>query len=318
MRIASFTCGGALFAAGVVTATFLGQPPLKTADCRPTQPLTVMQTDHCVDADSVAGPLSIKDKAIMNRLLREASTLLENEQCADMDLLMKQLELDRCSLELPTKHDPPEDETDLYARARQSVVTVGGIYKCGRCDKWHASTATGFVISAEGAIVTNYHVVDAENKESLVIMTADGYVTPVKRILAASKRDDLAILKVDVEGLVPLTLFSESPEPRVGTPISVISHPAGHFYSFTTGVISRYMDVPDSSGTFSAFAITADYARGSSGAPVMNQQGHVVGIVRSTESIYYSVTKGQQNNLQMVYKICIPVASLHKLLEQAI
>jgi S1-C subfamily serine protease len=117
-------------------------------------------------------------------------------------------------------------------------------------------------------------------------------------------------------GLVPLPLFSQAPEPPVGTAISVISHPAGHFYSFTTGIISRYMDVLDPSGTYSAFAITADYARGSSGAPVMNQQGQVVGIFRSTESIYYSENRGQQRNLQMVYKICIPVASLHKLLEQ--
>ncbi len=318
MRFASFLCGGVLFALGIGTACFFGQPPTMTRQCPEAQQASSAEALNCDDSVDDSGPMSIKDRTIMNRLVREATSLLEQQRCVDQEQLIKQLELDRCSLDLAAAPPQPQDEIALYAGAHQSVVTIGGIYKCGRCDKWHASTATGFVISANGAIVTNYHVVNTEEKETLVVMTADGYVTPVKRILAASERDDLAILKVDLEGLVPLPLFSGVRTAPVGTPISVISHPAGHFYSFTTGVVSRYMEVPDPSGTFSAFSITADYARGSSGAPVMNQQGQVVGIVRSTESIYYSVDKGQQNNLQMVYKICIPVASLHKLFDQAI
>jgi S1-C subfamily serine protease len=305
----------ALFGLGISTATFLGNAPAARESCPETPGNVLARLDPCADSVLDSGPASIKDKEMMGRLLSEASALLDQRQCTDIDQLVKQLELDRCSLEPAPPRAAPRDASDLYASARHSVVTIGGIYKCDRCDKWHASTATGFVISADGAIVTNYHVVDAEERETLVVMTADGYVTPVKRVLAASEPDDLAILKVDMQGLAPLPLYGEAPDPPVGTAISVISHPAGHFYSFTTGIISRYMEVPHRSDAFPAFAITADYARGSSGAPIMNPEGQVVGIVRSTQSIYYSEKKGQQQNLQMVYKICIPVASLRKLID---
>jgi V8-like Glu-specific endopeptidase len=63
-------------------------------------------------------------------------------------------------------------------------------------------------------------------------------------------------------------------------------------------------------------AITADYAKGSSGAPVFNRKGQVVGVVSSTSSIYYSVENGKKENLQMVVKNCIPVESIRELIQK--
>jgi S1-C subfamily serine protease len=146
-------------------------------------------------------------------------------------------------------------------------------------------------------------------------MTADGYVIPVERVLAANRRDDLAVLKVEREGLPPLPLADSGQATAVGSPVGLISHPGGHFYSYTSGVVSRYMKVPGRSGAFDAFSITADYARGSSGAPVLNDKGQVVGIVKSTESIYHSTNNSAPRHLQMVCRICIPVTSLKELLE---
>ena len=59
-----------------------------------------------------------------------------------------------------------------------------------------------------------------------------------------------------------------------------------------------------------AVAVTADYARGSSGAPVLNGQGQVVAVVSSTESIYYTEDGQRQRDFQMVFRTCIPTSNL--------
>ena len=100
----------------------------------------------------------------------------------------------------------------------------------------------------------------------------------------------------------------------IGSSVSVISHPGQRYYCYTSGVVSRYTQLRSKEGPAKAMTITADFARGSSGAPVMNDSGEVIGVVRSTESLYYKVEKGQQKNLQMVFKTCIPATSLLKLI----
>ena len=100
----------------------------------------------------------------------------------------------------------------------------------------------------------------------------------------------------------------------VGSAVSVISHPDGRFFCYTAGVVSRYMKIQAAGQTADAMAITADYARGSSGAPVLNSQGQVVAVVSSTESIYYTQEGQRQLNLQMVFRTCIPASSLLRML----
>jgi S1-C subfamily serine protease len=171
------------------------------------------------------------------------------------------------------------------------------------------------VITGGGAIVTNYHVVDDATKTTLVVMTADGRVSPVQRVLAASRADDLAILKVDADALVPLPVATTTDAAPVTAPIGIISHPAQHFYCYTSGNVSRRTKIRRGSQAVDAIWVTADYARGSSGAPVLNSRGQVVAIVKSTDSVYHSIKDGKPQNLQMVFKICIPSTSLLKLVE---
>jgi S1-C subfamily serine protease len=265
--------------------------------------------------DEAASPESIDDRAIKQHIERDGGALVDKGAATKMAALIEQLSVRECELELPhTALKRPEDGL-LYEQAKQSVVVISAIYKCGRCNNWHAGCATGFVISSTGAIVTNYHVVDSPDKSALVAMTADGRLLPVKRVLAANKTDDVAILEVDVQGqaLTPLPIAKRAAP--IGSDVSVISHPSHRYYCYTSGVVSRYTRLSSKDGRpANAMAITADFARGSSGAPVLNANGEVVGIVRSTKSIYYTVEKGEQKNLQMVFKTCVPAASLLKLI----
>jgi len=63
-------------------------------------------------------------------------------------------------------------------------------------------------------------------------------------------------------------------------------------------------------------AVTADFARGSSGGPAFNDCGNVVGFVCSTSSVYYKVGQGRKDDLQMVFKNCVTAASVLKLIKR--
>jgi len=260
-------------------------------------------------------PASIEDQAYESRLKRQAAALMENRRTVAMRDLMGQLKRDVCVLDLPQFELTRCDPVDLIKRARDSVVVVAGVYKCQKCTRWHTTTASGFVISSSGAIVTNYHVVDNDTLETLVVMTSDRRVLPVVEVLAASQPDDLAILSVEVDDLLPLPFAETTAAAPIGAPVGVVSHPDGRFYCYTSGVISRYMRIHSSGHQVDAVSITADYARGSSGAPVLNHQGQVVAVVMSTESVYYTDDGERQRNLQMVFKTCIPSRSLLRLIQ---
>jgi hypothetical protein len=82
-------------------------------------------------------------------------------------------------------------------------------------------------------------------------------------------------------------------------------------------MVSRHVKSRLKNGAMVDFvSITADYARGSSGGPVLNDRGEVIGIVKSTQPIFYRMIEGKGENLQMVVKLCIPSASILKLIKQ--
>jgi S1-C subfamily serine protease len=192
---------------------------------------------------------------------------------------------------------------------------VAGAFKCSKCTRWHASPASGLLIAPDGTFVTTYHVVNDAKKHTLIAMTRDGTVYPVGEVLAASREDDVVILRLGAAGVEfrPVALSDDAP---VGALVCVISHPAKRFYVLTQGVVSRYFRRTKDGQRVTRMSITADFARGSSGAPVFNERGAVVGLVGSTESVYYKVTKGKKENLQMVFKQCAPASSILKLIRQ--
>ena len=306
----------------VVIATVLGAWLFCPAVPSPPPDSTAGLADRteavlCRDAGGAdhTAPVGIEDQLLKDMLKRQAESLLEGGQTVDMAILIRQLTHGTSPLDLQAPDSGVYDAADLYLSASKSVVVVSGIYHCGSCSDWHVSTASGFVLTADGAIVTNYHVVDSPEYQTMVVMTADRQVHPVKRVLAASRADDLAILKIDAEGLCPLPLVGSLADAPVGSPISVISHPDGRYYHYSDGIISRHLRLDASGRTVDALTISAEYARGSSGAPVLNRRGQVVAVVSNTESIYYTQDGPRQRDLQMVIRTCAPAASILRLIQ---
>jgi serine protease Do len=251
---------------------------------------------------------TFNDREIRDHLVKEMSALREAGKLASSDMLDEQLARQQVALSLnATPASAVLSPAELYARCEAGVIVVANLYKCGRCDHWHTNAATGFVIHSEGIAVTNYHVIENQRENMLGAMTIDARVVPILEVLAANKKADIAIIRLGGSGYTALPLAEADP---VGTPVVVISHPSQRFYTLTSGIISRYFF----DGRGPRVAITADFAKGSSGAPVINPNGAVTGVVSSTSSVYYNQKDGIDRNLQMVVKVCIPAQSIRDLL----
>lgn len=231
--------------------------------------------------------------------------MMDSDETVSMESLIEQLKKEpRAKLGLP------EGKGGRAEDVQKAIAVVGGVYKCKRCTRWHVAPASGFLI-AEDLLVTNYHVVNQPERSTLAVRLFDGRVFMVESVVVASERYDLAVVRIPNTGITPVALGQAAP---VGAKVDLISHPNQNFYTLSEGRVARYFMTQRDKKTVPAMAITADFGRGSSGAPVLNEAGEVVGIAASTESLYYTEDDGDQKNLQMVFKNCVPVSQLRELI----
>ena len=264
-------------------------------------------------------PQTIDDRQIRARFEKELGQLKDDGKTPEPKSILKQLsERKNHAAKLPQigSSSKTGSTASIYSSRKNSVLCFGHIYKCDKCDKWHGNIAGGFIITADGLAVTNYHVMESEKAGAFGAMTADGKVYMVEEVLAASKDDDLAIVRLAGDGFSPAPVKAGE---AVGSKVVAISHPQGRFYTVSEGIISRYYKHRRGRQNFTdRMAITADFAKGSSGSPIFSADGSVVGVVSSTDSIYYDRDKsGSESNLQMVIKSCVPSSSILKLLSEA-
>jgi len=271
---------------------------LGVAGCTSTMRVGVQSSD-------AAKPAVINDRAIIGQMTREATRMMDSDETVSMKSLIEQLKKEpRAKLGLP------EGKGGRAEDVQKAIAVVGGVYKCKRCTRWHVAPASGFLI-AENLLVTNYHVVNQPERSALAVRMFDGRVFMVESVVAASERYDLAVVRIPNTGITPIALGQAAP---VGAKVDLISHPNQNFYTLSEGRVARYFITKRDKKTVPAMAITADFGRGSSGAPVLNEAGEVVGIAASTESLYYTEDDGDQKNLQMVFKNCVLVSQLRELI----
>ncbi|MFO0879162.1 MAG: tetratricopeptide repeat protein [Gemmataceae bacterium] len=146
------------------------------------------------------------------------------------------------------------------------VITIRG--RDGKSE----GLGTGFVLSREGLIATNLHVIG--EGRALSVETADGTQHEVTAIHATDRANDLAIVRVKATGLVPLPL-GDAGALRDGQPVVAIGNPKGLKHSVVSGVVSGRRNVDGRSMIQVAIPIEP----GNSGGPLLDRAGRVVGIM---------------------------------------
>lgn len=146
-----------------------------------------------------------------------------------------------------------------------------------------AAAGSGFVISADGYILTNYHVI--ENANSIKVAFVDGATYDAKYI-GGDKDNDIAVVKIDATGLTPVVIGSSN-NMLVGEQVTTIGNPLGELtFSESTGIISALNRTITMSDGRQMDMIQTDCAinSGNSGGPLFNSHGEVIGIVSAKYS----------------------------------
>lgn len=133
------------------------------------------------------------------------------------------------------------------------------------------ASGTGFFLDESGTFATNHHVL--EGAHSLIAELSNGeQFSQIYTIVVDAERD-IAILSIDPEN-TPAVILGEDGELEVGDPVFVMGNPLGLDRTFSNGMVSALRSIEESD----VIQITAPISPGSSGGPVMNDHGHVIGI----------------------------------------
>lgn len=173
------------------------------------------------------------------------------------------------------KKPPAVDDSDmeptvaaLAERVRTSVVVVSFSGRDGK----QQGLGTGFVVSADGLIATNLHVIG--EARPIDVQFADGRKFPVTAIHATEKSMDLAVLKIDAKDL-PVLELGDSDSLKQGEQVIAIGNPLGFKHSVVSGVVSEKRELEGKP----MIQVAIPIERGNSGGPLLDMQGRVHGIV---------------------------------------
>ena len=166
----------------------------------------------------------------------------------------------------------------VYAANVDAVVSITGYieeYNMFGQGSSYASFGSGFIISADGYVVSNYHVVQGTQEISVDLISGDTYTA---ELVGFDEDNDIALLKVDAQDL-PYTVLGSSTELAVGDQVVAIGSSLGDPSTLTVGYVSAKDRLVNTDGVYINM-IQTDVAinSGSSGGPLFNMYGEVVGI----------------------------------------
>lgn len=187
----------------------------------------------------------------------------------------------------PTRKDIPT----IAKAANGAIVTI-----ITAANDKPIAQGTGFLVSADGVIVTNYHVIETGNVA--IVKLPDDTAFLVDGVLAADKVRDLAIIKIHGKTFRTLAL-GDSDDIQVGEEVVAIGNPLSLESTVSNGIISGVRTSKEQGGKF--LQSTAPISPGSSGGPLFNMRGEVVGIntlyLEGGENLNFAIPVNDVKNL---------------------
>ena len=199
---------------------------------------------------------------------------LQPEVTPNPDKAESQLQLQLNQTPVSVENIPQEGGLslqDIYNKSIASVVSISCASSTG------SSTGSGVVVSADGYLVTNSHVIDGA--QTIQVLFYDGQTLPA-RVVGADDLSDLAVLHVETSGLIPAE-FGDDTALRVGDSVVAIGDPLGIELrgTMTNGIVSAInRDIRTGGRTMTLIQTNAALNSGNSGGPLINCYGQVVGI----------------------------------------
>ena len=193
---------------------------------------------------------------------------------------------------------------EIAQRLRNSIVKIEVVKRMPNQSNYTRSYGSGFVFK-HGYVATNEHVIrHMQIKPSGVYITDSKRSYAIQRIIGYDVEYDIAIIQCSQLKAVPLSL-GDSDKINIGETVYTAGSPKGYAGSFSSGVVSAMRDDAFKSSD-DVIQFTAPISSGSSGSPLVNNKGQVIGVVRS------QVTTGQNINFAS------PVNALRHLIQRSV
>ena len=175
-----------------------------------------------------------------------------------------------------------------------------------------AASGSGFIISADGYIVTNHHVIDGANKITVTLYDGKSYEA---ELIGSDESNDIAVLKIDADGLTPVVLGSSN-DLSVGDEVVAIGNPLGELtFSLTAGVVSALdRTITTQSTTMNLIQTDTAINSGNSGGALFNMYGEVVGITNAKYSSSGLTSEASIDNIGFA----IPIDNVKSIIESLI